>query len=142
MMALTATAAPRVRDDVVRSLGLRDPYVDSGSFDRFNLFLKVRPKGEHGMRKHLEFLVERLRAEAASAEGIRPTIVYCGTRDTTEAAAAMLQESLSGWGVAALASKSDARGLVGCYHAGLSREERDSTHTRFLTGAMPVCVAT
>jgi RecQ family ATP-dependent DNA helicase len=135
LMALTATATQRVREDIVRSLGLRDPHMDQGSFDRANLFMRVMPKGDglSTLRQDLQFLLRDMRDEARSLEGIKPTIVYSPTRASTERIAAMLQDGLAG------VAQPDA---VVFYHAGMSRKTREAAHHAFHTGAAPVVVAT
>ncbi|CAK0850034.1 unnamed protein product [Prorocentrum cordatum] len=135
LMALTATATPRVREDVVRSLCLRDPHMDQGSFNRPNLFMKVMPKGRGSrhMRQDLDFLLRDICDEARSPEGIKPTIVYSPTRVLAERIAELLQGGLAG------VEQPDA---VVFYHAGMPRKARDAAHHAFHTGAAPVVVAT
>lgn len=135
LMALTATATPRVREDIVQSLRLRDPHMDQGSFDRPNLFMRVMPKGKgiSTLHQDLQFLLRDMRDEARSPEGIGPTVVYSPTRARTEKIAALLQDGLAG------VAPPEA---VGFYHAGVPRKAREEAHRAFLTGAAPVIVAT
>src|SRR5262245_42195518 len=75
ILALTATATPPVRDDIVRYLGLRDPEIIVASPHRHNLMFSVREA--HGD--------EKLRALAKLARRLpRPGIVYCSTTKTVE----------------------------------------------------------
>ena len=82
--AYTATATGPVRDDIVAQLGLTDPNVLIGVFDRPNLVYRVLPRTD-GAAQVLAVL-DRHRSEAA--------IVYCITRKETEATAARLTRSV------------------------------------------------
>lgn len=97
--AYTATATSRVKEDIVRFLGLQDPVSTSTGFDRPNLFFEVcQPKSKYeGLRT---ILLDKLGQSG---------IVYCSTRKVVEEVAAKLQLD----GISA-----------GRYHAGLSDEER------------------
>jgi ATP-dependent DNA helicase RecQ len=120
-LALTATATPRVADDIVRRLRLRDPVRVTTGFDRPNLsFAVVGCRG--GLDK------ERRLAAALSEPDALPAIVYAGTRDATERLAK------------ALAGALDARTVV--YHAGMDRGARAAAQARFMSGEAEVIVAT
>ena len=120
-LALTATATPRVADDIVRRLRLRDPVRVTTGFDRPNLsFAVVGCRG--GLDK------ERRLAAALSESDALPAIVYAGTRDATERLAK------------ALAGALDARTVV--YHAGMDRGARAAAQQRFMSGEAEVIVAT
>jgi ATP-dependent DNA helicase RecQ len=119
ILALTATASPRVREDIVRHLGMRDPYVLVRGFDRPNLFLEVRT-----FEKPSE---KRAALVAAVAEAEKPGIVYAATRKYAEALAA----ELGAHRVRAVA-----------YHAGLRRAARDAIQSAFMDGDADVIVAT
>jgi hypothetical protein len=80
VLALTATAAPPVREEILQLLGMRDPKVVVKGFDRPNLHLSVE-RFHDEQRKHAA-LVERVR-ELASGGRI-PGIVYCATRRGAE----------------------------------------------------------
>jgi ATP-dependent DNA helicase RecQ len=122
VLALTATAAPPVRDEIVERLGLRDPAVIVRGFDRPNLRLSVqRFFGEQGEERKRRALVERV------AEAPKPGIVYAATREEVEALAARLREE----GVDAAH-----------YHAGMRGAERDETQQRFMDGELEVVCAT
>lgn len=120
VLALTATATPRTRRDVVERLGLRDPLVHVAPFDRPNLFLEVEPSGG---REKLERLVRVLRE--LPDEGSR--IVYVGRRKDAEEVAGWL--CAQGFGAAA-------------YHAGMTPEQRRQAQEAWLAGRRPIAVAT
>jgi ATP-dependent DNA helicase RecQ len=120
-LALTATATPRVADDICRRLRLRDPVRVTTGFDRPNLSFAVVPcRGAADKRKRL--------AAALSAEGALPAIVYAGTRGATEEIARELGAALHQEVVA--------------YHAGMNRGVRAAAQERFMSGEVPVIVAT
>ena len=118
-LALTATAAPPVRQEVVRRLGLRDPVVVIGDFDRPRIHLSV-----HRARTAADKEQELVRAAAGFAG---PGIVYAATHASAQAA----HDALAGAGE-----------RVTLYHAGLSGRERHDAMTAFLGGAARVIVAT
>src|SRR3954453_13877058 len=119
VLALTATAAPPVRDEIVERLGLRDAEIVVRGFDRPNLDLAVErfPAPRHKDGALLE----------AVAEADKPGIVYAATRKRTEELAAALAER----GVDAIA-----------YHAGLKASERETAQERFMDSEVDVIVAT
>ncbi|MEM9883336.1 MAG: DNA helicase RecQ [Planctomycetota bacterium] len=117
VMALTATATPRVAGDIVRELALRDPAVHRGGFERTNLYYEVRPK-----RDVVGQILSHLEANPL-AEGI----VYCSSRKRCEDIAAKLRSA----DVAALP-----------YHAGLPAEEREANQHAFIFGDARVVCAT
>jgi ATP-dependent DNA helicase RecQ len=120
LVASTATATPRVAQDVAHRLGLREPLRVATGFDRPNIaFAVARPAG-HEKRA--------LIAEALREEGSLPAIVYAGTRAGAEQLAAELGEEL---GVQARP-----------YHAGLERERRAEVQRAFLADEVPLIVAT
>ncbi|MEE1928230.1 RecQ family ATP-dependent DNA helicase [Streptomyces sp. TRM 70351] len=119
VLALTATASPVVRDDVVRHLRLRDPRRVVASFDRPGITLTVRPESDDDRRR--EAVVDW----AAGAGP--PGLVYAATRKDTERYA----EALAARGVS-----------VRAYHAGLKGAERESAQQAFMDGEADVVVAT
>src|ERR1700748_1885237 len=121
VMALTATATPRVADDIAARLRLRDPVRVATGFDRPNLSFAVVRCG--GARDKEQRLVAAL-SEAAA----RPAIVYAGTRGATEKLAGMLSRALD-CGVVA-------------YHAGMRPEQRGNAQEQFMSGRAEVIVAT
>lgn len=106
-MALTATADPNTRKDLIAQLRLENAEVFISSFDRPNIRYTVTPRTQ--TRKQLLDFIEPLRGQAG--------IVYCGTRKKTERTAEWLMEA----GHKALA-----------YHGGMSAEMRDLHQDRFL----------
>jgi len=115
--AFTATATPRVRDDIAKQLSLRDPAVLVGVFDRPNLVYRIVPRTDR-VAQALAIL-GRHRGEAS--------IVYCISRRETERLAARLA----------------AEGLLARpYHAGLAAKERHRTQDAFAKETIDVVVAT
>ena len=115
--AFTATATPRVQNDIINKLGLRSPYVIRASFNRQNLFYYVRRKMEVEL-DILEFLKEHPN---------QPGIIYRTTRDSV----AKLAEFLNDNGISARP-----------YHAGLDSEERKNNQEAFNRDKVMVIVAT
>ena len=117
VMALTATATPRVAEDIVRLLNLSDPARYRGAFERPNLFYQVRRK-QRVFEQILAYLTTH-----AEAEGI----IYCMSRASTE----QLADKLQAQGIAALP-----------YHAGLLARTRAENQQAFVYGDARVIVAT
>jgi ATP-dependent DNA helicase RecQ len=117
VMALTATATERVRADIVKQLGLRDPAVFVASFNRPNLTYRVVPK-DQPLKQIIDFVRKR---EDESG------IIYCASR----AAAERVAESLAGRGF-----------LARAYHAGLDAEERARNQEQFLRDDTRIICAT
>src|SRR4051794_5205953 len=103
VLALTATAAPPVRKEIVERLGLRDPAVLIRGFDRPNLRFSVeRFHGELGAERKLRALEERI------TESPPPGIVYVATRrQAEELASSLCERSVT----------------AACYHAGMRTKE-------------------
>ena len=121
MQAFTATATPRVREDIVAQLGLREPEVLVGVFDRPNLTYRVRAR-----RGAAEQAAEAIRAMHARGEG-GGAIVYALSRANTEE----------------LASRLRGEGLdAEAYHAGLDPKKRSDIEGRFTNETLDVVVAT
>jgi len=120
-MAFTATATPRVADDIARRLALREPVRVTTGFDRPNLSFVVVPCAG-GLDK------SRRIAAALSEPGALPAIVYAGTRSVTDELASELGSELGGDVVA--------------YHAGMARGSRSEAQERFMSGEAKVIVAT
>lgn len=115
--ALTATAAPLVRDDIAEQLRLRSPEFFIGRFDRENLTYRIVPK------------VNKLRqiANAVGRHEGEASIVYCISRKDTE----MVADGLANYGVQAVA-----------YHAGLDASTRKQISEDFAQERVHVVVAT
>ncbi|HEX2264968.1 MAG TPA: RecQ family ATP-dependent DNA helicase, partial [Solirubrobacterales bacterium] len=119
LLALTATASPPVRREIVERLGMEDPAFFVRGFDRPNLHLSVRRfSEEHGK--------ERALVEAVAAAE-KPGIVYIATRKASEELAEALREA----GVAAEA-----------YHAGLGSKRRGELQDAFMDDEIEAIVAT
>jgi ATP-dependent DNA helicase RecQ len=119
VLALTATAAPPVRAEIVSRLHLEDPLEVIRGFDRPNIHLAVQHFRDEKHKRRA--LVERVAAAA------KPGLVYVPTR----AGAEELAEELRAAGVDAAA-----------YHAGLKAAERDAVQTRFMEDEVEAVVAT
>ncbi|MFD1829395.1 RecQ family ATP-dependent DNA helicase [Streptomyces desertarenae] len=119
VLALTATAAPPVREEIVERLGMEDPARIVAGFDRPGLRLEVRRFRDDEEKRRA--VVERAAREP------KPGIVYTATRRETEEYAARLAEL----GLSAVP-----------YHAGLRAAERSRAHDAFLDGESDVVVAT
>jgi ATP-dependent DNA helicase RecQ len=119
-VALTATATPEVREDIVRQLALSDPALILTGFDRTNLTYHVIPTRNDAAKDAT--LVELL---AEHREGV--AIVYASTRKTVERIAEMLRRAK----VQALA-----------YHAGLDDAHRAEVQDSFMSERVRVIVAT
>lgn len=119
VLALTATASPPVRNEIVERLQLRDPVVIVHGFDRPNIWLGVE-------RYHDEDVKQREFLQKVKEEDL-PGIVYVATRKHAEDVA----ESLLGEGLKAAA-----------YHAGLKASEREEIQDAFMDDRLDVVVAT
>ncbi|WP_426511131.1 RecQ family ATP-dependent DNA helicase [Dactylosporangium sp. McL0621] len=119
VVALTATASPPVREDIIDRLGMRDPEVVVMGLDRPNLYLESVhcPDEETRWRR----LVARLQ------ESEPPGIIYAPTRRATEEMAERLEQQ----GLPAVA-----------YHGGMSAGDRERAHEAFLADEVPIMVAT
>ena len=114
VLALTATASPPVRDEVVEKLHMHDPTVIVRGFDRPNIWL--------GVERFQEEAPKRRALLEATAASDKPGLVYAATRKS----AAELAEAL------------DAT----AYHAGLSGKRRDQIQNDFMDDKTDVIVAT
>jgi ATP-dependent DNA helicase RecQ len=123
VMACTATATEEVADEILKRLGLRDPFVLRAGFDRPNLsFDAVRIDGA-GTKARKGLLLSLALSDAS----MRPAIVYCGTRREVEEVTELLRSE---------------RLLAVGYHAGMAPDERASAQHRFMTGDAEIVVAT
>jgi len=120
VIALTATATPKVQLDIVKNLGLRDPKIYISSFNRPNLYYEVRPKvkKEETLKNIVRFIHEH--------KG-KSGIIYTLNRKTTEELAEMLMAN----GISAVA-----------YHAGIDGKIRADRQDQFLNEDVQVIVAT
>lgn len=120
MIALTATATPKVQSDIIDNLELRDPKIFIDSFNRPNLYYEVVPKikKDDSLKSIAKFIVQN--------KG-KSGIIYTTNRRTTEELADMLVAN----GIKAVA-----------YHAGLDSKLRADRQDRFLNEEVQVIVAT
>jgi ATP-dependent DNA helicase RecQ len=120
IIALTATATPKVQSDIVKNLGLRDPQIYISSFNRPNLYYEIRPKRkkDQTIREIVKFI--------HSHKG-KSGIIYTLNRKTTEELADMLVAN----NIKAVA-----------YHAGLDANTRAQRQDMFLLEEVEVIVAT
>lgn len=123
VVALTATATPEVREDIIEQLGLgtfgrQAPEVFVSGFARHNLTLAVM---------HTKRQAEKLSRIAEAIRELKTGIVYCATRKNVEKVTLALGEQ----GVPCVA-----------YHGGMSDERRTKAQAQFMTGQCNVAVAT
>ncbi|CAK6687834.1 DNA helicase RecQ [Synechococcus sp. CBW1107] len=116
-LALTATADPRTRGEIIQRLALEQGRVFLASFDRPNIRYLLRPKQE--AKEQLLAFLEEFRGEAG--------IVYARSRSRVDSFAALLQAT--------------GHGAVG-YHAGMDASQRSSALSRFRNDSGVVVVAT
>ncbi len=117
IIALTATATPKVQQDIQKNLGMSDANVYKSSFNRSNLYYEVRPK-----QNAIKEIIKYVKTQAGKSG-----IIYCLSRKKVEE----LAETLRVNGVKAQA-----------YHAGLEAKERATTQDAFLMEDIDVIVAT
>jgi ATP-dependent DNA helicase RecQ len=120
VIALTATATPKVQSDIVKNLGLRDPNVFISSFNRPNLYYEIQPKIK---KDQTNKSIVRFISQNKGKSGI----IYTLNRKTTEELADMLMAN----GIKAVA-----------YHAGLDAKLRAERQDQFLNEDVQVIVAT
>jgi ATP-dependent DNA helicase RecQ len=120
MIALTATATPKVQSDIIKNLELHSPVVFISSFNRPNLYYEIIPKvkKEDSLKNMARFIIQN--------KG-KSGIIYTTNRRTTEELAGMLVAN----GIKAVA-----------YHAGLDSKLRSSRQDQFLNEEVQVIVAT
>ncbi|XP_051889128.1 LOW QUALITY PROTEIN: bifunctional 3'-5' exonuclease/ATP-dependent helicase WRN [Pristis pectinata] len=124
VVALTATASPSIRNDIIENLKLKNPRVVCTTFDRPNLYLEVGYKSMDIKRDLEPFLIKR---DKFSFEFEGPTIVYCPTRKATELVAGAL---------------SQMNVVCGTYHAGMGIKARREVHHKFMRDEIQCVVAT
>ncbi|CAJ0939480.1 unnamed protein product [Ranitomeya imitator] len=124
VVALTATASPSVRDDILASLKLRNPQITCTSFDRPNLYLEVARKTSNISRDLQQFLNKK---QGSGWEFEGAAIVYCPSRKTSEQVTAELLKL----GI-----------LCDTYHAGMGIKARRDVHHRFMRDEIQCVVAT
>lgn len=117
VIALTATATPKVQDDIQKTLGMNNAQVFKESFNRPNLFYEVRPKVD--VEKQIVKFIKKNKGKSG--------IIYCLSRKKVEEFAQILQVN----GINALP-----------YHAGLDQKTRIANQDKFLMEDCDVIVAT
>lgn len=120
IIALTATATPKVQDDIVKNLTLNNPNIFISSFNRTNLYYEIQPKGkkEQTLRNLVKFI---------NTMKNKSGIIYTLNRKTTEE----LADTLKANGIKAVA-----------YHAGFESADRAKRQDMFLMEEVDVIVAT
>ncbi|MDE3253833.1 MAG: RecQ family ATP-dependent DNA helicase, partial [Bacteroidota bacterium] len=120
VVALTATATPKVKSDIVKNLGLRDPNIYLSSFNRANLYYEIQPKIEK--EQTIKSIVKFITGHKGKSG-----IIYTLNRKTTEELAEILVANQ----IKAVA-----------YHAGLDQKLRADRQDKFLNEEVQVIVAT
>jgi ATP-dependent DNA helicase RecQ len=119
VLALTATASPPVRAEIVDRLRMRDPLVEVSGFNRPNIHLSVERHFDESPKRRA--LLERV------AELEKPGIVYAATRATADEIAAAIRDC----------------GLrAASYHAGMPKSERELIQSAFMEDELDLVVAT
>ena len=118
ILTLTATASTKVKDDVIKMLGLINPYEITGNFDRPNLLIKVFPRADDEI-SNIDTLLEKYKNEYI--------IIYCKTRDETDNLAKIINK----YGI-----KCES------YHAGIQDKKRNDIQKKFIDGEFKCIIAT
>jgi ATP-dependent DNA helicase RecQ len=118
VMALTATATPKVEQDILKNLGMHEATLFKSSFNRSNLYYEVRPKQDDVNKEVIKFI---------KMNPGKSGIIYCLSRKQVEELAETLQVN----GIKALP-----------YHAGLESQIRVTNQDKFLMEEADVIVAT
>ncbi|MBQ0094526.1 MAG: DNA helicase RecQ [Bacteroidetes bacterium] len=118
VIALTATATNKVRDDIKKNLGIQDATDFRSSFNRSNLYYEVRPKTKNVDKDIIKFI---------KANPGKSGIIYCLSRKKVEELAEILQAN----DISAMA-----------YHAGMEAAARSKTQDAFIMEKIDVIVAT
>jgi ATP-dependent DNA helicase RecQ len=120
VIALTATATPKVQSDIIKNLDLREPKLYQSSFNRPNLYYEIQPKikKEQTLKSIVRFI---------SLNKNKSGIIYTTNRKTTEELAELLQ-------------KNDIKAVA--YHAGIDSKLRSERQDQFLNEDVQVIVAT
>lgn len=118
ILALTATATNKVRNDISRILKLNDPYILIGSFDRPNLYISVNASKKNVEDDLYDILIKY------KTDYI---IIYCKTRDETD----NISKAINRFGIKSCS-----------YHAGMSNTERETIQQKFIKKEIKCIVAT
>lgn len=117
IIALTATATPKVQHDIQKTLGIQEAHVFKSSFNRPNLYYEIRPKVDASKE-----IIKMLKENPGKS-----CIIYCLSRKKVEELAELLVVN----GIKALA-----------YHAGMDAATRSANQDKFLYEEVDVIVAT
>jgi len=120
IIALTATATPKVQSDILKNLEMKNANVFTSSFNRDNLFYEIRPKNNKAQT--MKEIVQYIKSTPGQSG-----IIYVQARKTTEEVAQVLQVN----GINAQA-----------YHAGMDSKSRSRVQDEFLMEELEVIVAT
>ena len=118
IIALTATATPKVQDDIIKNLKINNSKIFKSSFNRPNLYYEVRPKNDQIDIDLLKFIKSNNKESG---------IIYCLSRKNVEELSQLLNMN----GVISLP-----------YHAGLEKKVREENQDKFLKDDCDVIVAT
>jgi ATP-dependent DNA helicase RecQ len=118
VIALTATATPKVQQDIQKNLNMMDANIFKSSFNRPNLYYEVRPKNEDAIKEVIKYI---------KANSGKSGIIYCLSRKKVEE----ISETLQVNGIKSLP-----------YHAGLDSSTRKMNQDKFLMEESDVIVAT
>lgn len=131
IIALTATAAKEVKDDILQCLNMKNPAIFSVPVFRSNLyydvwFLEILDKPFEHLKN---FIIESLGCQDKSIPKVKKGcgIIYCRKKEATE----IIAHKLSNSGISTLA-----------YHAGLKNQERNEVQNKWTSGEVPVIAAT
>lgn len=135
ILALTATAIPRVKKDILASLRMKNPSIIEQSFDRPNLVISVKRKPNGGFKTALKHLVSTMKESMSNKSqkvGGESSIIYCPTKNQVDEVSSWLSSQFH-----------DEPAIhVQPYHSGLTNENRSDAHINFLTGKTTIIVAT
>ncbi|XP_060534740.1 bifunctional 3'-5' exonuclease/ATP-dependent helicase WRN-like [Cylas formicarius] len=123
ILAVTATATPQVKTDIISVLKLRNPQISCSGFDRPNLYFAVNYQSGNAFADLTKLMVRKRGLWRFHG----PTIIYCITRKDTETISELLQSH-------------DIKCLP--YHAGMTLSERSRVHEEFIKDKTQVIVAT
>ena len=118
IIALTATATPKVQHDIQKNLGMLDAKIFKSSFNRSNLYYEIRVKSQNTDREIIRFIKQ---------QGEKSGIVYCLSRKKVEELTELLQLN-------------EIKALP--YHAGLDPATRAANQDAFIMESVSVIVAT
>ena len=141
IIAATATAIPRTQQDIITNLCLRNPIVYQKSFDRNNL--KISVKRKDGISTAMEPLIQHY-SISSGRQSNDSTIIYVPTRNDVEQVANYLKQRFESEFEKSNKGTTNAGivDLVESYHAGYTTQQRHTAHVNFLTGKVPIIVAT